>query len=96
MPSPPAASVGEARACAQSGRFDFVISDIGLPDGDGADLMNDFRTQFGLKGIALTGYGMEHDIARCHAAGFVAHLTKPVRVESLEMALVQIQDVGSV
>jgi PAS domain S-box-containing protein len=92
----PAASVAEARACAENGRFDFVISDIGLPDGDGADLMNDLRTQFGLKGIALTGYGMEHDIARCHAAGFVAHLTKPVRMESLEAALAEIQELGTV
>jgi len=40
-----------------------------------------------MKGIALTGYGMEHDVAFSKSAGFIAHLTKPVRVQSLESAL---------
>jgi PAS domain S-box-containing protein len=85
-----AATVAEARAWAQRQTFDLVISDIGLPDGDGTTLMAELQDQFGLPGIALTGYGMEHDIARSHAAGFGAHLTKPVRVEALEAALAQL------
>ena len=40
-----------------------------------------------MKGIALTGYGMEHDVERSLAAGFVTHLTKPVQIQSLEKAL---------
>jgi PAS domain S-box-containing protein len=82
-----AASIGEARTRADSAVFDLVVSDIGLPDGDGAVLMAELRDYHGLQGIALTGYGMEEDIARCRAAGFVAHLTKPIRVEALESAL---------
>jgi CheY-like chemotaxis protein len=49
--------------------------------------MKEFHENYSLKGIALTGYGMEEDIARGKAAGFVAHLIKPVRILSLESAL---------
>jgi CheY-like chemotaxis protein len=40
-----------------------------------------------LTGIALTGYGMDEDVNRCHAAGFAAHLTKPVSIEALDSVL---------
>jgi CheY-like chemotaxis protein len=83
----PAGSVQEALAQTKSQFFDLVISDLGLPDGDGTALMAKLRDKFGLRGIALTGFGMEEDIARCRSAGFVAHLTKPIRVEALEAAL---------
>jgi len=65
-----------------------LISDIGLPDGNGFDLMTELRAaNKHLQGIALTGYGMEEDMARSQNAGFASHLVKPVRVESLEAAL---------
>ena len=83
----PAASMAEALALAEQESFGLVISDIGLPDGSGHDLMKELGQRFGLKGIALTGYGSEDDIARSEAAGFLTHLTKPVRVEALEVAL---------
>jgi PAS domain S-box-containing protein len=82
-----ATSVAEARTFARQENFDVVVSDIGLPDGNGYALMSELRKNFGLKGIALTGYGMEQDVLRGQEAGFVAHLTKPVRMESLEKAL---------
>jgi CheY-like chemotaxis protein len=85
-----AGSVGEARDLMQREHVDFVISDIGLPDGNAYDLMSELRARFGLTGIALTGYGMESDIARSHAAGFVIHLTKPLRVQSLDDALAKL------
>jgi CheY-like chemotaxis protein len=50
--------------------------------------MAELRDRHGLTGIALTGYGMDQDIDRARTAGFVSHLTKPVRVESLEQALI--------
>jgi len=40
-----------------------------------------------VSGVALTGYGMDHDVLRSQAAGFVVHLTKPVTVQALEKAL---------
>ena len=82
-----AANVTEARALAGTRKFDLLITDIGLPDGNGYDLMNELNKKNHLRGIALTGYGMEHDVARSENAGFDAHLTKPVRIQSLEAAL---------
>src|SRR5262249_53234061 len=82
-----AASLKEARAHAAGHDFDLLISDIGLPDGSGNDLMIELRQRDGLRGIALTGYGMEHDIRSTRDAGFDAHLIKPIRIESLEEAL---------
>jgi len=82
-----AGSIAEARALAGSKEFHLLISDIGLPDGSGYDLMVELSKNRPVKGIALTGYGMEHDVARSQDAGFVAHLTKPVGIQSLEVAL---------
>jgi CheY-like chemotaxis protein len=58
-----------------------------LPDGNGNELMADLRARFGLKGIALSGYGDANALNRSAEAGFVIHLTKPVRIEALERAL---------
>ena len=83
-----AASMAEARALAGKHAFDLLISDIGLPDGNGLELMSELRAgNADLQGIALTGYGMEEDLVRSHNAGFATHLIKPVRVQSLEAAL---------
>lgn len=88
-----AATLAEARALAEAGNFNLLISDIGLPDGTGYELLEELKERrVDLKAIALTGYGMEHDIARSQLAGFELHLTKPVRVESLDRALALILD----
>jgi CheY-like chemotaxis protein len=49
--------------------------------------MEELRSRHGLKGIALSGYGMEEEIARARRAGFVAHLVKPVRISELRKVL---------
>jgi signal transduction histidine kinase/ActR/RegA family two-component response regulator len=82
-----AGSIGEARERALLGNISLVVSDIGLPDGNGCDLMEELRRTHGLRGIALTGYGQEADVARSTEAGFSAHLTKPVHVQALVAAL---------
>jgi PAS domain S-box-containing protein len=82
-----AASLAEALELARSERFDLLISDIGLPDGNGYDLMIELQKNHDMAGIALTGYGMENDIARSREAGFSAHLVKPVSVQDLEKAI---------
>ncbi len=86
----PAASAAEARSAAALERIDLVISDISLPDGNGNDLMQHLSTQFNLRGIAMTGYGMEEDIERCRKSGFLKHLTKPVSIRTLESAVTSI------
>lgn len=82
-----AASATEAVEAATRHTFEFVISDIGLPERDGYSLMKELREKYGLRGIALTGYGTQEDIASSEASGFVAHLTKPVSVVTLERAI---------
>jgi CheY-like chemotaxis protein len=87
-----AATVAEARTIAAEQEFQLWISDMGLPDGNGFELMKELRVRLkGLQGIALTGYGMEHDVASSRESGFGTHLTKPVRVRSLEEALASAQ-----
>ena len=64
--------------------FDVLISDLGLPDGSGIDLMERLNSKRPLLGIALTGYGMEDDIRKSHAAGFRHHLVKPIDLNRLD------------
>lgn len=85
-----AASMAEARALADGTEFDLLISDVGLPDGSGYDLMEEIGTRCSQRGIALTGYGMDQDLARSRKAGFSVHLTKPVRIQALDAALTDI------
>jgi PAS domain S-box-containing protein len=82
-----AESAAEARARASAEKIDIVISDIGLPDASGYELMAELEERYGLKGIALTGYGMEGDVARSRATGFAVHLMKPVSMQSLDAAI---------
>jgi CheY-like chemotaxis protein len=67
--------------------FDLLISDIGLPDRSGYELMRELRASKGLRGIALSGFGAEHDVSKAQDAGFSEHLTKPINFERLEEAI---------
>ncbi len=67
--------------------FDLVISDIGLPDRSGYELMQELRATKDLRGIALSGFGMENDVSKAREAGFSQHLTKPINFERLEEAI---------
>jgi len=78
------------QAGAQEG-FDLLVSDIGLPDGSGEDLIRQLRANgHNLPGIALSGYGMQQDIERSRAAGFQVHLIKPVSPQQLQAAIDQL------
>jgi CheY-like chemotaxis protein len=82
-----ASTLEEARATFQSETFDAILSDIGLPDGTGYDLMTEAKRTHGIKGVALTGFGMSQDVKRSKEAGFDFHLTKPVDVAELRTVL---------
>jgi len=86
----PVGTVAAALAAAKAGTFDAVISDLGLPDGTGFDLMAELRDTYGLQGIALSGYGMEEDLRRSREAGFMTHLVKPVDFGQLRRAISQL------
>jgi len=70
--------------------FNILISDLGLPDGSGHDLMRDLASRHSMPGIALSGYGMKDDILDSMAAGFSRHLTKPVDWQELKIAIQKI------
>jgi len=74
----------EALEAASKEKLELVISDLGLPDKSGLELMGQLHKKFGLVGVAVSGYGMEEDIAASRDAGFVEHLTKPITSEALK------------
>lgn len=85
-----AESAEEARRLAQDTKFDLLVTDIGLPDASGHDLMRDIHARQSIPGIALSGFGMEEDLEKSRAVGFVDHLIKPVNVDRLQAALREI------
>jgi PAS domain S-box-containing protein len=89
-----AATFGEGLKAAGLGPYDLLISDLGLPDGTGHDLMREVRRLHGIKGIALSGYGMDEDIARSHEAGFEEHVVKPIDFQRLQAAITRVAAPG--
>jgi PAS domain S-box-containing protein len=78
-----ARSVEAALEQSREKTFDLVVSDIGLPDGDGFEViqrMNEIRPT---RGVAISGFGMDEDRRRSIEAGFNAHLVKPVNFDEL-------------
>jgi CheY-like chemotaxis protein len=74
----------------ESKRFDVVLSDIGLPDGTGYDVVSQAKQTQPIKAVALTGYHREEDIRRGKEAGFDFHLSKPVDFQELRHVLDQV------
>ena len=87
-----AASVEEATQVATEFEFDMLISDIGLPDGRGTDLLTRLQTQLDrtIPAIAMSGFGMQDDLLRSRSAGFAEHLTKPIELATLQRAITRI------
>ena len=82
-----AASMREALAALPAAAPDVVLSDIGLPDGDGWELMARAHLPDSVYAIAMSGYGMSADKERSAAAGFRHHLVKPMDLVKLEALL---------
>jgi two-component system CheB/CheR fusion protein len=79
-----AGDVATALKLAGEHTFDLLLSDLGLPDGSGYDLLRELRHRgCTIPAIALSGYGQQEDIDRSYQAGFSAHLTKPASREAL-------------
>lgn len=73
-----AGDIATALELADKHSFDLLVSDLGLPDGNGHDLMRQLRQRgHTIPGIALSGYGQGEDVQRSLEAGFAVHLTKP-------------------
>lgn len=82
-----ATSATRALEVAKRQTFDLLVSDIGLPDMPGYELMRHLKGCGKIKGIAMSGYGMEEDIRRSFEAGFSEHLVKPLDFPVLERAI---------
>ena len=80
-------TVEAAVEIAKTYHCDIVISDIGLPDGTGIDMIRKLNLIRPTRAIAMSGFGMDDDIRKSLAAGFQAHLVKPVNFDQLNEAL---------
>jgi PAS domain S-box-containing protein len=87
-----ATTVAAATESASTDGFDILISDLGLPDGSGLDLLRQSQNRYAGRAIALTGYGMDSDIADSRAAGFAEHLIKPVDLAMLRAAIARVSN----
>ena len=63
--------------------FDVLVSDIGLPDGTGVELMATLQQRGHVRGVAISGFGTPEDVRQSLDAGFERHLTKPVHYDEL-------------
>ena len=83
-------SIKEALDRGRINHFDILISDLGLPDGSGYDLMREFAQPHHIPGIALSGFGMKEDVENSIAAGFSRHFTKPVDWQELQDEILKV------
>lgn len=86
----PVGTAAAARQAFTEGAFDIIISDLGLPDATGLELLAQLRGVRFTPAIALSGYGMDADLISSKSAGFQEHLTKPIDFERLLRAIQQV------
>ena len=89
-----AENMTDALQIAEHQHFDFLLSDIGLPDGSGLELLKRIRSIREVPALALSGFGMDEDIERSRDAGFADHLTKPVSIDRLQAAIAELESAG--
>ena len=87
-----ARSYGEAVEAVGRRRCDLLVSDLGLPDRSGLELMQELQARYPLRGIALSGYTDERDVSASRAAGFARHLNKPVMFGDLLSAIREVAE----
>jgi two-component system CheB/CheR fusion protein len=82
------------RLRAPDAAYDLLVSDIGMAGMDGYELIRAIRSDAhwsGLKSIALSGYGRDADAQRALAAGYDAHLAKPVSIDEIKRIVERLQ-----
>jgi signal transduction histidine kinase len=82
-----ACDFASALALCSATRFDLIISDVGLPDRSGLELMQEIKRRRQIPGVAVSGFGLDTDVAKSLAAGFSEHLIKPIDFEQLDITL---------
>jgi CheY-like chemotaxis protein len=89
-----AENMTDALRIADEEEFDILLSDIGLPDGSGLELVKRIRETRNVPALALSGFGMDEDLQRSRDAGFSDHLTKPVSLDRLQSAIAGLEGQG--
>jgi CheY-like chemotaxis protein len=89
-----AGSAEEALRIAAGERCDVVVSDVGLPDRSGLELMRELAAAYALPGIAVSGYTDAADVRNCERAGFARHLKKPINFQELLNAMDELTRAG--
>ena len=87
-----AENMNDALRLAEEEQFDILLSDIGLPDGSGLELLRRIRQRRDVPALALSGFGMDEDLERSRDAGFSDHLTKPVSIDQLQAAIAHLDE----
>ena len=77
-------TIANTLAAFPNANCDVLISDIGLPDGTGWELLQRLQLPHPIYAIAMSGFGMNADHARSRAAGFRHHLLKPFPLNELD------------
>jgi CheY-like chemotaxis protein len=85
-----AENMTDALRIAEEEHFDILLSDIGLPDGSGHELLKRISKMRNVPALALSGFGMDEDLQRSRDAGFSDHLTKPVSLDRLQCAIAEL------
>ncbi|HSP45984.1 MAG TPA: response regulator [Chthoniobacterales bacterium] len=83
-------TTSDALRIAEEQPFDILLSDIGLPDGSGLELLKRIRQTRDVPALAVSGFGMDEDVERSRNAGFFDHLTKPVSIDQLQAAIAEL------
>ena len=83
-----ATSLASAEVLCGTEAFDVLVCDMNLPDGSGLDLLARLAANPPRRGaIILSGYNTDEDIDRSLAAGYKAHLGKPVELDKLDATI---------
>jgi CheY-like chemotaxis protein len=78
-----AGTAAEALRLVRSQRCDVVVSDVGLPDRSGLDLMRAIAVEQTIPAVAVSGYTDPADVRECERAGFARHIKKPIDFQEL-------------
>lgn len=88
----------DALRIASEREFDVILSDISMPEMDGFEFLQRLRQIDGRQHVpvvAITGFGRGDDIERARAAGFYAHITKPLNLQALAEVLERLRAQGN-
>jgi DNA-binding NtrC family response regulator len=80
-----ASTATTARSFISTSQFDLLITDMGLPDGSGLDVLAEWKRASAGPAIIVTGHSIGDELVS--PAGFISHLVKPVSFQTIRTAI---------